>query len=114
MKKIATILIVLVALVIISCENTEGLKTEKFAVNGNCGMCKKTIEGSLDGVKGISTAEWNMNTDKMTVTFDPKVISLEDIHIKIAGVGYDTDKERATDAVYEKLHSCCQYDRKDI
>jgi copper chaperone CopZ len=109
MMKITIILAV--ALVLLSCENTEGYITEKFTVYGNCGMCKKTIEGSLNDVKGISTAEWNMNTDEMTVFFDPKAISLDEIHGKIAAVGYDTEKQRAPDEVYEKLHSCCQYER---
>ena len=111
MKKAAILFTVLFALVIISCENTEGFVTEKFTVYGNCGMCKKTIEGSLADVDGISTAEWNMSNDEMTVFFDPKAISLEDIHAKIASVGYDTEEEKAPDEVYEKLHSCCKYER---
>jgi len=113
MKSLASTLIALVALVLISCSNTEGMKTETFTVHGNCGMCKKTIEKSLDEVKGISSADWDMTTDKMTVTFDPKLITIGKIHKKIAGVGYDTDLERAQDSVYEKLHGCCQYDRKE-
>lgn len=113
MKKITTTLFTLLTLAFMSCENTEGFETEKFTVYGNCGMCKKTIEQSLDDVDGISTAEWNMTNDEMTVFFDPKVISLESIHSKIAAVGYDTDEERAPDAVYDKLHSCCKYDRKE-
>ena len=113
MKNLATLLFALVALVFISCENTEGFQTEKFTVYGNCGMCKKTIEKSLDDVDGISTAEWNMKNDEMTVLFDPKVITLEKIHSKIAAVGYDTEEETASDEVYKKLHSCCQYDRKE-
>lgn len=74
-------------------------------------MCKKTIEGSLDDVEGISTAEWNMSADEMTVFFDPKKISLEEIHSKITSVGYDTEEKRAPDEVYENLHSCCKYER---
>ena len=53
-----------------------------------------------------------MSNDKITVTYDPKAISLEKIHKKIAAVGYDTELQRAPDEVYEKLHSCCQYERK--
>jgi mercuric ion binding protein len=113
MKKIRTIFFAIVALMFSSCENTEGFETEKFTVYGNCGMCKKTIETSLDDVDGISSAEWDMSTDQMTVFFNPKVLSLKTIHTKIADVGYDTDVERAADEVYEKLHSCCKYDRKD-
>lgn len=105
--------IILILTVLVSCNNLEGYETETFTVYGNCGMCKKTIERSLHDVKGIETGEWDMSTDKMTVTFDPNVISLGDIHKKIAGVGYDTEEERAPDEVYEKLHSCCQYDRPE-
>ena len=113
MKKFIILSVAIAAILFTSCENTEGFETEKFTVYGNCGMCKKTIEASLDGVDGISTAEWDMTNDKMSVKFDAKVISLEEIHSKIAGVGYDTDKERASDEVYEKLHSCCKYERPE-
>ena len=64
-------------------------------------------------VEGISTDEWNMSNDEMEVNFDPKVISLAEIHSKIASVGYDTEEERAPDDVYEKLHSCCHYERPE-
>lgn len=113
MKKMIIALVAISVLVLSSCSNTEGYKTESFTVYGNCGMCKKTIETSLDDVAGIESAEWDMNTDKMTVSYDPKALSIESIHKKIAAVGYDTDLERAPDAVYAKLHSCCKYDRKE-
>lgn len=111
MKKIVRALSIASALVLMSCENTNGYITEEFTVYGNCGMCKKTIEGSLNDVNGISSAEWNMSNDQMTVFFDPNVISLTDIHSKIAEVGYDTEEQRAPDEVYDKLHSCCKYER---
>ncbi|MFK7783544.1 MAG: heavy-metal-associated domain-containing protein [Crocinitomicaceae bacterium] len=113
MRKISTVLTVFSLLFLFSCENTEGYITEKFTVYGNCGMCKKTIEGSLNDSDGISTAEWNMSNDQMMVFFDPKSISLEEIHAKIAAVGYDTEEAKASDEVYEKLHSCCKYERPE-
>ena len=67
-------------------------KTETFKVYGNCGMCEKTIEGSLKNVKGIDKADWNKETKMMEVTFDPEVITLTEIKQKIADVGYDTDE----------------------
>lgn len=85
--------------------------TETFKVYGNCGMCKTRIEKALKGVDGIQSAEWNVGKKMATVTFDSKVITLDKVHEIIASVGHDTDKVRADDAVYAKLHGCCKYER---
>lgn len=89
----------------------EKMKTETFKVYGNCGMCEKTIEGSLKGVDGISKADWNRETKMMEVVFDKSKISIKEIKKKIAGVGYDTDTYKATDDSYNALPGCCQYER---
>jgi len=88
-------------------------KTESatFTVYGNCGMCKRTIENSIKDVNGVSKANWDGDNHEMTVVFNPKKVSLEDIKQKIADVGYDSDTHRATDEVYNNLHGCCQYER---
>jgi copper chaperone CopZ len=88
-----------------------GNKTIQFKVTGNCSMCKKTIESSLRSVKGIEEGTWNQKTKIMKVTFDPERISEEEIHAKIAASGYDTEKKKADDSAYSKLHQCCQYER---
>lgn len=89
------------------------LKTEKFKVYGNCGMCKKTIEGAFKDVKGVDKAVWDAKTKMMSVTFDDHIISLADVKKKIAAVGYDTDEFKASKESYGKLASCCQYDREE-
>lgn len=86
-------------------------ETVKFVVYGNCGMCEKTIEGALKDVKGVVTADWDRETDQMTVTFNPHKISLDAIKQKIADVGYDSETHRAKDEVYNSLPGCCQYER---
>jgi len=86
-------------------------QTEIFKVWGNCGMCEKTIEGSLK-ISGVSKAEWNQETKMITVSFNSKEITLAEIHKKIASVGYDTELETASDEVYNNLHGCCKYERK--
>ena len=82
-----------------------------FKVYGNCGMCKKTIEGSLAGVEGMLKANWNKNTKQIDIEFDEAKIKLDEIKQKIAGVGYDMEKVRAEESVYSNLVGCCQYDR---
>ena len=86
---------------------------ESFKVYGNCGMCKKTIEGALKGEKGINSAVWNKDTKQMEVNFDESKISLDEIKKKIALVGYDTEEYRSTEENYSKLPGCCQYDRPE-
>jgi len=75
-------------------------------------MCKETIEGSLK-TAGVIKADWNKDTKIMNITYDTLKISLDDIHKRIAGVGYDTEKLKGDDQAYNNLHQCCQYKRKD-
>lgn len=90
----------------------DDLVTKTFKVFGNCGMCEKTIEGSLQSVKGIEKADWNKDTKMMEVSFHEHDITLAEIKKKIASVGYDTDETKATDESYNNLPGCCQYDRE--
>ena len=87
------------------------LKKEIFTVYGNCGMCERTIEGSLKEVEGVTLADWDKETDQMTVSFNPEVITLDAIKQKVADVGYDSDTHRAKEEVYNSLPGCCQYER---
>ena len=91
---------------------SKNTQTETFKVWGNCGMCEKTIEKSLK-INGVSSAEWDKETKIITAVFNPKKVTLLAIHKKIASVGYDTELETASDEVYNNLHGCCQYDRKN-
>lgn len=82
-----------------------------FMVYGNCGMCERRIEGALANVKGVHSADWDVDTKVMTVQYDDEAISLDEIKKKVAAVGHDTDKFRAEKKVYNNLPGCCQYDR---
>lgn len=94
--------------------NHDDKKTDTFKVYGNCGMCEKTIEGALKGVKGIDKADWNKETKMMEVVYHTHDISLDDIKKKIAEVGYDTEEHRASEKVYNNLPGCCQYERPEV
>lgn len=84
--------------------------TVTIRVLGNCGMCEKRIEAAAYG-KGVKSADWNVDTDMLTVTYKKNKTDLAAIEKRIAAVGHDTEHFRAPDAVYEKLHGCCHYDR---
>lgn len=85
--------------------------TESFKVYGNCGKCKRTIEGSLNDQEGIYSSNWDKETKIIEVNYDSSLISLDEIKMKITSVGYDTEEQRATEEAYKGLSGCCQYER---
>ena len=86
-------------------------KTEKFLVNGKCEMCEKRIEMAALSVKGVSKAYWNKETKEISVILDDSKTDLHQVHMAIAKVGHDTQMHKATSEAYDKLPSCCKYDR---
>lgn len=86
-------------------------KKETVKVWGNCGMCEKTIETAAKAA-GATEADWNTETKVLSVAYKAKKTDLSKIEQAIAAAGYDTQNFTAPDAAYNKLHSCCQYERK--
>ena len=85
-------------------------KTEKIKVAGECGMCKSKIEKAAKAA-GASYALWDMDNKVLTVKYSSKSSNTAKIEKAVAGVGYDTEHEKATEETYSKLHSCCKYER---
>ena len=55
--------------------------TARFKVFGACGMCKDRIESSLK-IKGVQSAKWEEATQVLSVQFNAKLVSLDDLHKK--------------------------------
>ena len=89
-------------------QSSEPDTTVSFKVYGACEMCKDRIEEALK-LKGIKSANWNVDTKILTVTYEPSRIWLDRIHNRIASVGHDTELKKANNAVYNKLPDCCLY-----
>ncbi|KIA84533.1 TonB-dependent receptor [Kaistella solincola] len=90
--------------------SAQTLTKSTFTVKGECGMCEERIETSAKK-SGAETAVWNAETQKLEVEFDPAKTSADLILKNIADVGHDNEKYRASDAIYDKLPSCCHYER---
>ena len=114
MKKIQLFLILTFTVLSISL-SAQKVKYQKtnFLVSGNCEMCKTKIESAAKSVEGVKTARWNVVNGTMKVKFNANIITLEEIHQAIADIGYDTEKIKAEDDVYDKLHYCCKYQREE-
>jgi hypothetical protein len=73
-------------------------------------MCKSKIEKTAKEA-GAKTAEWNKDTKELTITYSSTTTNTAKIQQKLADVGYDNEAFTATKESYDKLHSCCKYDR---
>jgi copper chaperone CopZ len=85
---------------------------EMIRVYGNCGTCKKNIETAARQA-GADKAEWDQDTRILSVSYDSKKTSNDNIQKKIAAVGYDTEKYTGDKKAYDNLDECCQYERKN-
>ena len=82
--------------------------TLTFKVEGVCDMCKKRIEDAAL-IKGVKMAQWDKETQKLQVIYRPEKTNQTTIHKAVAHAGHDTEKVKAPDKVYDKLHHCCKY-----
>lgn len=85
-------------------------KSAELLVKGNCSMCKARIESAAQEA-GAKNANWDSETKKLQLEFDPSKTSEADILKKVAEVGHDNEMYQAKDATYAKLPGCCLYDR---
>ncbi|MBI4141774.1 heavy metal translocating P-type ATPase, partial [Candidatus Woesearchaeota archaeon] len=62
---------------------------KELCISGmHCASCANTIEKSLKKVKGVSSASVNFASEKATVEFDEKIISLSNIESAVEKAGY--------------------------
>ena len=107
-------MLVIISLVFLSVStiSAQNEKSEKFKVAGNCGMCENRIEKAANSVEGVTSAEWDKETNILEVKFSSDQTDLHKIHMAIDKVGHDTEIHKASDDVYDKLPGCCKYQRK--
>ena len=114
MKKIIVLVLVsLFSLTAMAQEKKSKNKKVEFNVAGNCDMCKKRIEKAAYSVKGVKSAIWHIDHTDIHLIIDETNCSTEDVAKAIALAGHDTQYIKSSDAVYEKLHGCCLYERME-
>lgn len=105
--------IVSATLMLSSCSaQMKNARTTTVHVNGDCGMCEKTIEKAAY-VKGEAQADWDVDAKTARITYDSVRTTLDVVLERIAQAGYDSEKYLAPDAAYAALPGCCQYARTD-
>lgn len=78
-------------------------------VEGKCNMCKTKIEKAAKSIEGVTTAEWNKETKVLSLNYDDTKAKIENISKAVAKIGYDTEKDKASNDVYSAMPNCCKY-----
>ena len=89
------------------------ISSVEILVGGKCGMCKSRIE-KIAKVEGVSKADWSLESKKLSLNYNPKLVDLDDLQKKIAAAGHDTENYKADDKVYKSLPACCKYERLEV
>ena len=80
-------------------------------VNGNCEQCQTRIQKAAFSVNGVKAANWNIDTHQLSLILNEEKTSIAEVKKAIVKVGHDTEELVAAQADYDKLHSCCKYER---
>lgn len=111
MKAINFSMALLFPLMLTACGGSiKNARTDVVMINGNCNMCKETIE-SAALEKGMAEAEWNENTRQASITYDSTRTNKDAVLKRIALAGYDNENYLAPDNAYAQLPACCLYER---
>ncbi len=105
-------------LVVVTLSTQAQVKKNKNAkytieVNGNCEQCQRRIQKAAFSVNGVKTASWSIETHKLDLTINEEKTSISEVKKAIANVGHDAAEVKATKENYDKLHTCCKYEREE-
>ena len=79
-------------------------KTEsKIKSSVECAMCKKNVEKQLSKIKGIRKVNADFQTHEITVVYNPRRITIEEIRTAISNMGYDADDVKANNRMTKDL-----------
>ena len=107
-----TFLILFTIFLSLAAKSQTTIKTSTVSVKGNCSECKERIENAAD-IKGVKNSVWSEAAKVLSVTYDSKKVSLEQIEKAIAKAGHQTATQTADSASYKALPSCCKYESTD-
>ena len=74
----------------------------------NCKSCINRFKENVPFFKGVKEYTFDPATVKLTVTYDTKKTTADQIRKQISDLGYDADKVKANPAARAKLPACCR------
>ena len=83
-------------------------ETVKIKTSAECDMCKERLETALAYTAGVKKSDLDIESQIITVTYNPNKITADEIRKVIAKTGYDADDVKADHAAYDQLPDCCK------
>ena len=73
-----------------------------------CETCGQNFQENLYKIKGLKMYELDEKAMTLTVFYNGKKTTLNEIKTAITKLGYDADEMKADPNAYEKLDGCCK------
>ena len=108
MKK-TLIILIFSPILALAQQSQKKIVASQFRVEGNCEMCKKTIEKAALSLRGVKMAKWDIPSNQLSLLYHSRKVELVNIHNAIAKSGYSTSETKTKEEDYNKLPICCQY-----
>lgn len=83
-------------------------KTVQIKTSAVCGMCKKALEKTMASEKGVKASSLDVDSKVLTVVFDSRRTSLDNVRKAVTETGYDADELPAQERAYNRLNDCCK------
>ena len=74
----------------------------------NCKSCINRFKENVPFFKGVKEYTFDPATVKLTVTYDTKRTTADQIRKQISDLGYDADNVKANPSARAKLPACCR------
>lgn len=84
------------------------VQTIQIATSAECGQCKKILEDKLNYTKGVKYAELDVKSKTLTVSYQTKQLSAQNVKLLVSDIGYDADDLPANSKSQRELPKCCQ------
>ena len=88
--------------------NSYATVTIQTNASKNCKSCVNRFKENVPFFKGVKEYTFDPATVKLTVTYDTKKTTADQIRKQISDLGYDADKVKANPAARAKLPACCR------
>ncbi len=107
-----TIKIFISAFVIMMSTQISLAQTQEVEIktSAQCMECKENIEGTLIDLKGVKFVELDLDNNVVTVAYNAKKVTPDDIRKEITLIGYNADELEADAEAVQRLSPCCRPD----